>query len=144
MKDYRFKTNINGWLGVILVMGVVLLLFVILKNLYKLFFILAPVFLILTLFLDYRVIAKFSILLYNLLRHKPVLGIIALIFTFIGLPFIAAAMFFNAFMNHRNKVREKSKYSKYIELESSKNEFEKENKIKKPEEKAKSYEDLFD
>lgn len=144
MKDYRFKTNINGWLGVILVIGVVVVLFVIIKNLYKLFFILAPVFLLLTLVLDYRVIGKFSILLYNLLRYKPILGIIALIFTFIGLPFIAAAMFFNAFMNHRNKVKEKSKFSKYIELESSKNEFEKENKIKQKGEKAKSYEDLFD
>ncbi|MGE5355149.1 MAG: hypothetical protein ACM3PT_02840 [Deltaproteobacteria bacterium] len=141
MKEIRFKNNyINSWLGILIIFGIIFLLFVIIRSLYKLFFILAPVFIILSLILDYRVIAKFGIVLYNLLKHKTSLGIVAVIFTLLGLPFVAAAMFFNSFMNFRNKLRSKSKYTQYIELESKKEEFELK---EKPEIKVKSYEDLF-
>jgi predicted membrane protein len=141
MKDFRLKKiNINSWLGLIIIFGIIFLLFIIIRSLYKLFFILAPVFILLSLILDYRVIAKFGIVLYNLLKHKTTLGILAVIFTLLGLPFVAAAMFFNSFMNFRNKIRNKSKYTQYIELEAKKEEFELKDK---PEVKVKSYEDLF-
>jgi predicted membrane protein len=142
MKELKFKNNnINSWLGLIVIFGIVVVLFIIIQSLYKLFFILAPVFILLSLILDYRVIAKFGILLYNLLKHKTTLGILAVIFSVIGLPFVAAAMFFNSFMNFRNKIRSKSKYTKYIELEAKKEEFDLK---EKPEIKVKSYEDLFE
>jgi predicted membrane protein len=141
MKDFRLKKiNINSWLGLIIIFGIIFLLFIIIRSLYKLFFILAPVFILLSLILDYRVIAKFGIVLYNLLKHKTSLGILAVIFTLLGLPFVAAAMFFNSFMNFRTKIRNKSKYTQYIELEAKKEEFELKDK---PEVKVKSYEDLF-
>ncbi|MBK7095890.1 MAG: hypothetical protein IPH57_12935 [Saprospiraceae bacterium] len=142
MKELNFKNNnINSWLGLIVIFGIIVVLFIIIQSLYKLFFILAPVFILLSLILDYRVIAKFGILLYNLLKHKTTLGVLAVIFTVIGLPFVAAAMFFNSFMNFRSKIRNKSKYAKYIELEAKKEEFELK---EKPEIKVKSYEDLFE
>lgn len=142
MKELNFKNNnINSWLGLIVIFGIIVVLFIIIQSLYKLFFILAPVFILLSLILDYRVIAKFGILLYNLLKHKTTLGVLAVIFTVLGLPFVAAAMFFNSFMNFRSKIRNKSKYAKYIELEAKKEEFELK---EKPEIKVKSYEDLFE
>ena len=142
MKQTNFKTNnINSWMGLLVILGIIIVLFIIIQSLYKLFFILAPVFILLSLILDYRVIAKFGIVLYNLLRHKTTLGILAVIFTILGLPFVAAAMFFNSFMNFRNKIRNKSKYTKYIELEEKKEEFD---LGEKPEIKVKSYEDLFE
>lgn len=142
MKEYDFKTKyVNSWLGILVIAAIIILLFIIIKSIYKLFFILAPVFIILALILDYRVIAKFGILLYNLLKHKPTLGILAIIFSILGMPFIAAAMFFNAFMNFRTKIKNKPKFTQYIEMENKKDDFELK---KKKEVKVQSYEDLFE
>lgn len=143
MREFNFRSynNPNSWLGVIIITAVIIVIFLILKSIYKLFFILAPVFIALSVILDYRVIAKFGILLYNLLRHKTSLGIVAVIFTLLGLPFVAAAMFFNSFMNFRTKLLNKKSYTDYVEIEDKKNE----DKLDLDSEiKVKSYEDLFE
>ncbi|MEZ4908875.1 MAG: hypothetical protein R2771_14830 [Saprospiraceae bacterium] len=91
--------------------------------------------------MDYRVIAKFGILLYNLLRYKTSLGILAVIFSIIGLPFVAAAMFYNSFMNFRTKMANKKKFTEYVEIEEKKKD---DNLDLNSEIKVKSYEDLFE
>ncbi len=118
MNQFEFKSynKGNSWLGIIIIIAVVFLIFFIIKSLHKLFLLLAPVFLILTVILDYRVIAKFGIVLYELLRYRTVLGILAVIFTIIGLPFVSAAMFFNAYMNFKTKKRSKKKYIDYVDV----------------------------
>ena len=105
MNNFQFKSynKSNSWLGLILVFVVVFLIYIIIQSIYKLFLILAPVFLLLAAILDYRVLMKFGIVIYELLRYRTVLGILAVIFTVIGFPFVSAALFFNAFMNFKTK-----------------------------------------
>jgi len=139
---YRSYNKTNSWLGIIIVIAIVFVVFFIIQNLYKLLGALIPVFLVLTLILDYRVLVKFGIVLYELLRYRTLLGIIAVVFTLAGLPFVAAALFFNAFMNFRTKRKNKKGFTKYEEIQDGTTDmFE----IKDPVDNTFSdYEELFD
>lgn len=146
MSNFQYKSynKTNSWLGIIIIIAIVFFIFFILQNLYKLLGVLAPIFLILAAILDYRVIAKFGIMIYELLRHRTVLGIVAVIFSILGLPFLSAALFFNAFMNFRTKRKNKKKYIDYEEVldEEEKTEILNLDEFKKV--KADKFKDLFE
>ncbi len=146
MDNFNFRTygTKNSWLGLLLVFVVVVVIYIIIRSLYKLFFILAPVFLLLSLILDYRVIPKYGIVLYELLRYKTFWGILAVIFTILGFPFVSAALFFNSFMNFRTKKRNKRRYTDYVELEEDDDDVEILDINSKKKVKIDSYEDLFE
>ncbi|HEB62134.1 MAG TPA: hypothetical protein ENI82_03180 [Bacteroidetes bacterium] len=144
MNQFHFKSynKGNSWLGIIIIVAIIFFIFFIIQNLYKLFALLAPIFLILTAILDYRVIAKFGIVIYELLRYRTVLGILAVIFSIIGLPFVSAAMFFNAFMNFKTKRRNKKRYIDYEDVSDKDDDIlilEDKDKVK-----LDDYENLFD
>ncbi len=144
MNNFQFKSynKTNSWLGLILVFVVVFLIYIVIQSIYKLFLVLAPVFLILAAILDYRVLMKFGIVIYELLRYRTLLGILAVIFTVLGFPFVSAALFFNAFMNFRTKRKNKRKYIEYEEVDDSDVEILDLDEFKKV--KVDNYEDLFE
>ncbi len=146
MDSFNFRTygTKNSWLGLLLVFVVIFVIYLIIRSIYKLFFVLAPVFILLSLILDYRVIVKYGIVLYELLRYKTFWGILAVIFTAIGFPFVSAALFFNSFMNFRTKKRNKKKYTDYVELEEEDDDIEILDLNSKKKVKIDSYEDLFE
>ena len=143
MNNFQFKSynKSNSWLGLIIIVAIVVFIFFVIQSIYKLFLILAPIFLILAAILDYRVIMKFGIVLYELLRFRTILGILAVIFTFLGFPFVSAALFFNAFMNYKTKRKSKKKYIEYEEVPGEDIEILNLNEKKKV--RADNYEDLF-
>ena len=144
MNNFQFKSynKTNSWLGLIMVFAVVFVIYIVIQSIYKLFLVLAPVFLILAAILDYRVLMKFGIVIYELLRFRTLLGILAVIFTVLGFPFVSAALFFNAFMNFRTKRKNKQKYIEYEEVDDGEVEILDLNEFKKV--KVDNYEDLFE
>ncbi len=144
MNNFQFKSynKTNSWLGLILVFVVVFLIYIVIQSIYKLFLVLAPVFIILAAILDYRVLMKFGIVIYELLRYRTLLGILAVIFTVLGFPFVSAALFFNAFMNFKTKRKDKKKYIEYEEVEEKDAEVLDLDEFKKV--KVNNYEDLFE
>jgi len=85
---------------------------------------------------------KFGIVIYELLRYRTLLGILAVIFTVLGFPFVSAALFFNAFMNFRTKRKNKRKYIEYEEVDDGDVEILDLDEFKKV--KVDNYEDLFE
>ena len=144
MNNFQFKSynKTNSWLGLIMVFAVVFVIYMVIQSIYKLFLVLAPVFLILAAILDYRVLMKFGIVIYELLRYRTLLGILAVIFTVLGFPFVSAALFFNAFMNFRTKRKNKRKYIEYEEVDDGEVEILDLDEFKKV--KVDNYEDLFE
>lgn len=144
MENFQFKSynKTNSWLGLILVIAVVFVIYLIIQSIYKLFLILAPVFLLLAAILDYRVLMKFGIVIYELLRFRTILGILAVIFTVLGFPFVSAALFFNAFMNFKTKKKNKKKYIEFEEVDDENVEVLELDDFKKV--KVNNYEDLFE
>jgi len=144
MDNFQFKSynKSNSWLGLILVFVVVFVIYIVIQSIYKLFLVLAPVFLILAAILDYRVLMKFGIVIYELLRFRTLLGILAVIFTVLGFPFVSAALFFNAFMNFKTKRKNKQKYIDYEEVDDDEKEILDLDEFRKV--KVDNYEDLFE
>ena len=144
MNNFQFKSynKSNSWLGLILVFAVVFVIYLVIQSIYKLFLVLAPVFLILAAILDYRVLMKFGIVIYELLRFRTLLGILAVIFTVLGFPFVSAALFFNAFMNFKTKRKNKQKYIDYEEVDDDEKEILNLDEFRKV--KVDNYEDLFE
>ncbi len=144
MNKFEFKSynKTNSWLGLILVFIVVFIIYLIIQSIYKLFLVLAPVFIVLAAILDYRVLMKFGIVIYELLRYRTLLGILAVIFTILGFPFVSAALFFNAFMNFKTKRKDKKKYIDYEEVKDKDADILDLDEFKKV--KVNNYEDLFE
>jgi len=143
MNNLHFKSynRTNSWLGIIIIIAIIFFIFFILKNIYQLLGLLVPVFLILTAILDYRVIVKYGIMIYELLRHRTMLGIVAVVFSFLGLPFLSAALFFNAYMNFKTKKKTKKEYVQYEEVDDDVEILDLD-EFKKV--KVNNYEDLFE
>lgn len=144
MSDFQFKSynKTNSWIGILIILAIVFVIFFILKNVYYLLGFLVPVFIVLTAILDYRVIVKYGIVIYELLRHRTVLGIVAVIFSFLGLPFLSAALFFNAYMNFKTKRNNKKEFVQYEEVDDAEVEILDLDEFKKV--KVNNYEDLFE
>ncbi len=66
------------------------------RGIFWLFSYLAPVFLIATLIIDYKVIVDFFKFIWKLLKEKTLFGIAAVVLTIFGYPFVSAYLFFKA------------------------------------------------
>jgi len=71
-------------------------LFFLAKGIFWLFSYIAPVFLIATLILDYKVVVGFFQFIWKLLKEKTLFGVGAIVLTFFGYPFVSAYLFFKA------------------------------------------------
>ena len=97
-------------------------LFFLAKGIFWLFSYIAPVFLIATLILDYKVVVGFFQFLWKLLKEKTVFGIAAVILTFFGYPFVSAYLFFKALSSrtiknvHKKMEQEQNTYAEYEEV----------------------------
>jgi hypothetical protein len=83
---YRVRTQSFSLAGTIVSLLVFAAVLVILYYLFKMFYWLAalamPVLLIATLLINYRVITRFFLMLWSLIKSRPVLGVLAAIFLF--------------------------------------------------------------
>ena len=85
---------------------------------------LAPVMLILTLLLDYKVVVNYVKTIWLWLKHKTIFGVLAVIFTILGFPLVTAFLLIRAFLSRSKKRsvkeaerREKGEFISYEELD---------------------------
>ena len=146
------SNNPLGGIGaiVILVLFFVALYFVA-KGLFTLLSYVAPVLLILTLIIDYKVVIDFGKWIIKLFKNNVLTGILAVVLTIIGFPIAAGFLFFRAMVRRKlrsmgEQVDQRDEFTDYEEVVEEEDflELPPIEPVEKPQQKSDSdYEDLF-
>lgn len=115
------RINGNFWVGILVMAAVFLGLFFLAKGLFYILSWIAPVLLIATAILRYQVFIDYGKSLYKLLRNQPIFGVIAIILSVVGLPFVSLALFGKALLDRKlikfKRDRENSIHGELVNYE---------------------------
>ena len=153
-RQYTYSTRQNplGNFGALLTTILILVgIYYLIKGAYFVLGIIAPILLIATLIIDHKVITNYLKFLLTSLKNNPVLGLVYILLTIVGSPFVAGFLFAKAWMKRSlNKyMGEQNSENQYTEFEEV---IEEEDflilpnidEAKKVERKNNDYEDLFE
>jgi predicted membrane protein len=125
-------------------------LFFIAKGIFTILSWVAPVLLILTLIIDYKVVLDYGKWIGKLLKNNILVGILAILLTIIGFPVAAGFLFFRAMvrrklksMGHDLDTESKQEYTEYEEVVEEEDFLELPPIEKPPHEADSDYDDLF-
>jgi len=97
----------NVIMGVIVMVGIFIALFWLAKSIFWILSYLAPVFLIITLILNYKIVVNYLKMLWNNLKTKPLYGVLLTALSVIGFPIVAFLLFGKALLDRKVKNIEK-------------------------------------
>jgi hypothetical protein len=124
-KEYRYGGSNSpfGFLGPLLILAVFFtVLFFMAKGLFWLLSWVAPVLLILTLIIDFKVVKDFFIYIGKLLKDNPLAGVLAILMIIFAYPFVAGYLFIKALGKRSIKKamdkvqQEKNTYTDFEEI----------------------------
>ncbi len=110
---------------IMFIVGLALLYFIA-KGIFTLLYWAAPVLLIITLFMDYKVVLDYGKFILKLLKENPLMGIVGIVLTIVGYPVVSGFLFFKALMKRKiDQVMEKHKPKEedFTEYEEVKEDF---------------------
>jgi hypothetical protein len=156
-KEYRVGGGNSpfGFLGPLLILAVFFgALFFLAKGLFWLLSWVAPVLLIITLVIDYKVVKDFVLFVWKLLKENPAVGVLALVMVIFAYPFVTGYLFIKALgkrsvKNAMDKIeKDKNTYTDYEEVHDEDDSFLELPPLKKKAEPAKQtntneYDDIF-
>jgi hypothetical protein len=121
MKNQGFGIRLNGIIGFLFMVGVLILLFFLAKGIFNLLQLVAPVLIILTLLINYRTVVNFLKYMLNLLRRNPLVGIVGVVLCVIGFPILSGVLFFKSIFDRKvrklEKEYHKQKEGEFVEYE---------------------------
>jgi hypothetical protein len=101
MKSQGFSIRLNGIIGFMITIGILVLLFFILRGLFKLLYVAAPVLIILALIINYRTILNYFRFILGLLHRNPLTGIIAILLSVVGFPILSGVLFGKSILDRK-------------------------------------------
>ena len=120
----RRNIDVNPFSSIFSILTLVLVfvgLFFIARGIFTILAWLAPILIVLTVFIDYKVILNYGKWLLNLLRKDLLIGIGGILLTVFGFPIIAGFLFGKALLNRRmrkmNQMYEEENSDEFIEYE---------------------------
>ncbi len=158
MKNILFKEtqrslsrNPGQWLiGLLGLIAFFFVLFWLVKGLYSFLSLIAPVLLIITAILNYRVITGYVAMLWSVFKSNWLMGILGAILTVVGLPFVSGYLFVKAILLKKidsiQTAVEKEQQGEYMEFEDLSEEPSETLILKEPEPKVKkdnNYDKMF-
>ena len=140
---------LNSIIGIAIFVFILVALYFLARAVFRLLYFIAPVLLIITLIIDYKVVVNYGKWIIRMLKENTVVGVIALLITVFAFPVVSAFLFGKAMLGRQigkmeRTIREKRK-GEYVEYE----ELELDDRIElpKPEEREKEkgdYEQFFE
>lgn len=153
MSRQGFGFRFTGFMGFIMMVLFFVALFLIIRGLWKLLYIASPVLILLALVINYRTVLNYLRFIFGLLQRNILSGIIAIVLSIIGFPFLSAALFGKAILDRKvNKLRkahQAQQQGEFVDYEEVIRP-EREDKLDlppmektKPQQKDNPYKDLF-
>jgi hypothetical protein len=162
-QSFNFKNSqnpFNSLLSLVVLIGVMVLLFFVVKGFFSLLYLIAPILLVITLVINYKVVADYMIGLFETFKTDVLMGMVKVAFTFLCYPLVIGWLFAKALLyrkvaklqQHMQSQMGKLEQEQFIDFEeiSSKKADEKAEKPKiielpKPKEKDSKnpYSDMF-
>lgn len=114
-----FEIGLNNIISIIIAIGVLVALFFLARAVFTVLAWIAPVLLVLALIINYRTVLNFGKWLWELLLRSPLMGILAILLTFVGFPVVAAFLFGKSFIDRRMRqyMEEQGMIDEYVEYE---------------------------
>ncbi len=106
-----FQLKVNGIMGLIMVILFFIVLFFIARGIFTILAWAAPVLIIAALLINYRTVVGYLKFLWDLLRRRPLMGILAIILSVVGFPIVSGFLLGKAILDKRIKS-----YRKEIEV----------------------------
>ena len=99
----QFQFKARGFFGLVMVVLFFVLLFFIAKGIFTILSWAAPFLIIAALLINYQTVVGFLKYLWNLLRRKPLVGILAIILSILGFPVVSGFLLGKAVLDRRVK-----------------------------------------
>lgn len=103
MNQLNRRNPFNNLSSVLVIIVVLVGLFFLVRGIFRLLYFLAPILLILTLVLNYRVVVDFVKYVFRMVRENPVVGIGMILLTLIAYPVVFAYLLAKAYLSRNNK-----------------------------------------
>ena len=125
MANRQYGSRSSGGFNTItsLIIGLMFLagLFFIARFVFNILYYLAPVLLIITLFLDHKVVLNYGKWIFNMLRQNPLLGLGMILLTIVGFPVVSIFLFGKAMLKKKisevQRQYEQKVEGEYVEYE---------------------------
>ncbi len=155
-KQFVFNSNRGGVSGIGALITFILIIvgiYYLIKGVYFVLGIIAPALLIATLIIDFKVVTGYLKFLLDTLKKNPILGIIFILMTVIGSPFVAGYLFAKAMMKRSLKKytqpltqEQHDQYTEYEEVVDDESflELPKEKEAIRVKKESNNYDDLFE
>ncbi len=123
------RNPFNSLVSLLILAGVFVAMFFVIRGFVTLLYWVAPVLLIITLFINYRVVANYALGLVDLLKRNILWGVAKIAFTVVLYPFVIGWLFMQAMMlrrldsfkkefEHQFPPKESAQYADYEEISS--------------------------
>jgi hypothetical protein len=123
-KTFNFNSSqnpFNSLISLLVLVGVMVLLFFVVKGFISILYLAAPVLLIITLVINYKIVADYVISIFETFKTDVLMGMVKVAFTFLCYPIVIGWLFAKALLFRKvDKIRQ--------ELDSQMGLFEKESK----------------
>ena len=96
-----FQVKLNGLMGVILMILFFVMLFFIARGIFTILAWAAPVLIVAAIIINYRTVLGYLKYLWDLLRRKPLMGILGVLLTAIGFPIVSGFLLGKAVLDKR-------------------------------------------
>ncbi len=114
-----FEIGFSNLISILIAIGVLVALFFLARAVFSVLAWIAPVLLLLALIINYRTVVNFGKWLWELLLRSPLMGVLAILLTFVGFPVVAAFLFGKSFIDRRMRryMQEQGMIDEYIDYE---------------------------
>jgi hypothetical protein len=100
--SYR-KLNVNPLVGFLVLAGVIFMSIFLFRALFRLLYFFAPFLLILALVINYKTVINYGKWLIKSLKNSPLTGVIYIVLTVLGFPFVSFYLFGKAILSRQLK-----------------------------------------
>jgi hypothetical protein len=125
-QSFNFKNSqnpFNSLISLVVLVGVMVLLFFVVTGFFKLLYFVAPILLVVTLVINYKVVAEYVVSLFETFKTDVLMGMVKVAFTFLCYPLVIGWLFAKALLYRKVTKLQQEMQSHMGKLEQNQEQF---------------------